>query len=93
MEPEFSTQEKKFIEENSNVEIICRIRKNRKEYLQNRLPEMSSAKRPRSRRSRSKSKKFNNTISNSLTRTPKRSKSRSMKRKATTPKASFRRPK
>jgi len=47
---------------------------------------MGSAKSNCSRRSQSKPKKINHSISNSVTRTPKRSRSRSRKKRATTPK-------
>lgn len=48
---------------------------------------MSSARGSRKGRSKSRIKKTNHTITNSVTRTPKKSRSRSRKKRATTPKA------
>ena len=68
-ERQFSQEEKKYIEENSNVEVVCRIKSFRKDHYYSKNPQLNSAKSV-NRRSRSKSKKWNRTITNSGIKTP-----------------------
>ena len=83
-ERQFNSEERKYIEDNSNVEIVWRIKSIRKDSYYSKPSQLNSVKSV-SRRSRSRGKRFNKTVTSSGIKTPRNSSIKN--KKATTPKA------
>lgn len=84
-QPQYTEEDLNYIKENSHVEIVCRIRKNKRDFFTSKLPLTNSVKSNKTRRCRSRSKTKSKVNTTSATRTPRNNSNKSSKR-ATTPK-------